>query len=189
MVPASGRSRPPIRCSSVDLPVPERPRIATTSPRWTWMPAPSSTRRAARPSPKDLTSPEAATTAGIEPTVDRSLKPGSGLDAPALVSSAQRCLLGCGLQVQRRAVDAVAQPACVLRAVVEHVAEVAAALLARHLGPDHEVRQVALGLDVLRERGLGEARPARTRVELGLAGEQLRPAAGAAVHAVLVAVP
>ena len=65
------------------------------------------------------------------------------------------------------AVDAVAQ-ACWLRAVVEDVAQVATAVRAGDLGPDHEQAAV----DVLRDRGIVrrrvEARPAAVRVELGL---------------------
>ena len=55
--PASARSSPPSRCSSVDLPEPERPSTATTSPAATSRSAPSRMRRAARPSPKLFTSP------------------------------------------------------------------------------------------------------------------------------------
>ena len=60
IVPASGRSSPPSRCSSVDLPEPERPRTATSSPASTCERAPSSTRRAARPSPYGLHEPACA---------------------------------------------------------------------------------------------------------------------------------
>src|SRR4051794_21698992 len=60
--PASGRSRPPRRCSSVDLPEPERPTTATSSPARASRSAPSSTRRAARPRPYVFTSPRALTT-------------------------------------------------------------------------------------------------------------------------------
>ena len=62
MLPASGRSRAPSRCRSVDFPEPERPTTATSSPARTSIAAPSSTRRAARPLPYVFTRPRAATT-------------------------------------------------------------------------------------------------------------------------------
>ena len=74
------------------------------------------------------------------------------------------------------------------RAVVEHVAEVAAAAGAHDLGADHEVRAVLAGLDGLAEHGVGEARPAGARVELRVGAEQLVAAAGAAVDAVALLV-
>ena len=60
--PASGRSSPPSRCRSVDLPLPERPSTATTSPASTSRATPSSTRRCARPRPTVLVIPRASRT-------------------------------------------------------------------------------------------------------------------------------
>src|SRR3954451_21097957 len=94
-----------------------------------------------------------------------------------------------GVQLQRRRVDAVAQAARVTRAVFEDVAEVAAAAPADDLRAGHPVRDVAPGLHRLGHRGLGERRPAGPRLELRVRREQLRAAAGAAVHAVVVTVP
>ena len=93
------------------------------------------------------------------------------------------------VELHRAGVHAVAQPAAVARAVLEHVPEVAAAALADDLGADHPVRDVALDLDGLGHLRLGEARPARARLELRVGVEQLRAAAGTAVDAVLVVVP
>src|SRR5579875_2196457 len=87
------------------------------------------------------------------------------------------------LQPQRARVDAVAQPRR-RRAVVEYVAEMAAATATAHLGPDHPVAGVAVQRDVLGDRRLVEARPAATRLELRLRAEQLRAAASAVVAAV-----
>src|SRR6185295_11695026 len=87
------------------------------------------------------------------------------------------------VEVQRAAVDAVAQ-ARLAGPIVEHVAEVAAAAGARHLGPDHAVRGVGRGLDRLSEHGVGEAGPTGARLELGVRVEQGVAAAGAAIHAV-----
>src|SRR5688500_14659826 len=86
------------------------------------------------------------------------------------------------LEVERGAVDAVAQAALVARTVLENVAQVPFAARADHFGADHAVRGVAMLLDraVL---GAGEARPARAAVELGVALEQRLPAPGADVFA------
>src|SRR4029079_9291139 len=92
-------------------------------------------------------------------------------------------------EVERAGVDAVAQPALVARTVVEHVAEVAAAVLADDLRAAHAVRVVLAHLDVLVQLGLGEARPAGAGLELGRRVEQLGAAARAAVDAVVMAVP
>src|SRR2546421_3838785 len=93
-----------------------------------------------------------------------------------------------GVELDRRAVDAVAQPGR-LRPVVEDVAQVPTAVRARDLGPDHEVRVVRRLLD---GRALGrgiKARPPAVGVELGLGLEQLRPAARAQVGARRLGVP
>ena len=60
-----------------------------------------------------------------------------------------------GVELERARVDAVAQPARVARAVVEHVAEVAAAVAAQHLGAAHAERVVRARLD---RGGHGSAR-------------------------------
>src|SRR6266550_2809399 len=87
-----------------------------------------------------------------------------------------------GVELDRGAVDAVAQ-AGRLRAVVEHVSQVPAAVRARHLGPGHEQRSVGRLLDRRVFRRLVEARPAAVRVELGVRLEKLGPAPRAQVHA------
>ena len=88
------------------------------------------------------------------------------------------------VEVQRAAVDAVALAAAVAGAVVEYVAEVAAAGGARRprCGPCRA--RCPCGLDRLAEHGVGEARPAGAGVELGVRAEELVAAAGAAVDAV-----
>src|SRR3546814_261892 len=68
--------------------------------------------------------------------------------------------------------DAVSQPATVLRAVGEHMAEVAVAVHRAHLGADHAKGVVAPLFDVLRHDRLGEARPAAAGLELVARGEQ-----------------
>src|SRR3954452_9779688 len=90
------------------------------------------------------------------------------------------------LQVQRAAIDAVAHPACVAGAVVEDVAQVAAAARADDLRADHAVRAVLAQLDRLGDSRLGEARPARAALELRVGAEQLGAAAGALEHAVVL---
>src|SRR5215472_12530629 len=81
------------------------------------------------------------------------------------------------LEPQRDAVHAVAQPGR-LRAVLEHVPEMAPAAAAMHLVAYHEVGGVARGGDRVLER-LPEARPAGVAVELGRGGEQRQVAARA----------
>src|SRR2546428_12336433 len=92
------------------------------------------------------------------------------------------------VELQSAGVDAVAV-ARGGRAVVEDVAEMAAASLAGHLGAVHAVAGVGVQLDVRPVGRLGEAGPAGPRVELGAGIEQLRPASGTPVDAVLVVVP
>src|SRR5207244_10440212 len=69
------------------------------------------------------------------------------------------------LELQRRRVYAVAQAGW-LGPVVEHVAKVPAAVAARHLGANHPVAPIELGLDRVLFCGRPEARPARARLEL-----------------------
>src|SRR5271154_6392418 len=52
---------------------------------------------------------------------------------------------------------------------------------AANLRANHAVTAVGAQLDVLRDRGLGEARPARARLELGVRAEEMVAAGGAAV--------
>ena len=92
------------------------------------------------------------------------------------------------IEVQRAGVDAVAQAGRV-RAVVEDVAEVAAAALADDLGAAHEEAVVGPGLDRVVVHRVEEARPAGAGVELGVGAEQLCAAAATAVDAVLLVVP
>src|SRR5947207_780743 len=75
MSPASGRSRPPSRCSSVDLQLPERPSTATTSSASTASATPSSTHRRARPAPTDFLIPRASRTATSSPYRDKASHP------------------------------------------------------------------------------------------------------------------
>src|SRR5205823_3709256 len=72
-------------------------------------------------------------------------------------------LAGVGVEVEGQGVDAVALPGG-RGAVVEDMAEVAAAALAQHLDAGHEVALVDTALDVRLVLGLPEARPARTGV-------------------------
>src|SRR5215218_7728012 len=90
------------------------------------------------------------------------------------------------LEVHGDAVDAVAQMRR-RRAVLEHMAEMAAAAAAMHLGADHAVAAVGRGLDRARDRVV-EARPAGTALELLLGCEQFLPAprAGERAGALLV---
>src|SRR4051794_39446718 len=86
-------------------------------------------------------------------------------------------------EVQSRAVDAVALAATVGRAVVEDMAEVAAAAGAGDLGADHPVGAVLMQLDGVGVGGMGEARPAAARVELVVGAEDLGVASRAAEDA------
>src|SRR6478735_12567300 len=87
------------------------------------------------------------------------------------------------LEVERGAVDAIAQPAPVVRTVGEHVAEVPLAARAGHLGADHAVRRVAELVDHAGLGPPGEARPARAAIVLVVALEQRLPAPGAGIFA------
>ncbi len=100
----------------------------------------------------------------------RGLAPALGLTTPRL-------------QLERGGVDAEALAAAVGRAVVEDVAEVAAAARADDLGADHAVGGVGPQLDGLGHGGLGEARPARARLETSSRRRTARAAAAAVVHA------
>ena len=87
------------------------------------------------------------------------------------------------VQIQCDRVDAVAL-AVGTGPVREDVAQVAPAARAGDLGPGHEERLVLVQLHGAGHRGLGEAGPAGTRVELGVRAEQLIAAGPAAVHPV-----
>src|SRR5438445_13185776 len=91
-------------------------------------------------------------------------------------------LLRLRVQLDRGAVDAVAQAGW-LGAVVKDVAQVPAAIRARDLGPDHEVRVVRRLLDGSSLRRGVEARPATVGIELRLRLEQLGPTTRAQVRA------
>src|SRR6516164_339274 len=88
------------------------------------------------------------------------------------------------MKVKRRPIHAIAQPGG-LRAIVENVAEMAAAAAAMHLGAGHEEAAVGLRLDRLLDRRR-KARPSRSAVELGIGGEQRLAATGAVVDALAV---
>src|SRR6478609_1078355 len=84
---------------------------------------------------------------------------------------------GAGREIHRDAVHAVAQ-AGRLRAVVEDVAEMAAATAAMHFGAHGAEREVRARRDGLVERR-PEARPAGMAVEFRARRKQVEPAAGA----------
>src|SRR6516225_3259248 len=88
------------------------------------------------------------------------------------------------MKVERRSIHAITQPGR-LRAVVENVAEVAAAAAAVHFGAGHEKAAVGLRLDRLLDRRR-KARPAGSAVELGVGGEQRLAATGTMVDAFAV---
>src|SRR5206468_4962482 len=69
-------------------------------------------------------------------------------------------------------IDAIAQPAAIARAVVEHMPEMAIAMLGAHLDAAHAVRIVVPLADVGRLDRLGEARPAAARFVLVRGGEE-----------------
>src|SRR4028118_2147689 len=89
-----------------------------------------------------------------------------------VLRTAVAALLRFLVQLQRRRVDAVAQPGRA-GAVVEHVAQVRAAAAAPDFGADGVVAGVDLRLPPLRGGGGVEAGPAAVCVELGLGAEQL----------------
>ena len=76
-----------------------------------------------------------------------------------------------GNEPQRRRVDAIAQPALILRPIREDMAQMAVAMLGPHLDADHAVADVAMFGHVVRD-GLGEGRPAAARIVLRVADEQ-----------------
>src|SRR5687768_6596892 len=92
------------------------------------------------------------------------------------------------LEVYRRRVDAEAL-AGRLGAVLEHVAEVRAAVVAAHLDAHHAVARVDDALDDLAVDRLEVAGPAAAGVELGARVEQRRAATHAAVAAFVPVVP
>src|SRR6476619_5831477 len=87
-----------------------------------------------------------------------------------------------GLEVEGAGIDAVPLPGRT-GAVREDVPEMAAAGGTGDLGANHPVARIVMRVDALERHRLDEARPTRARVELRVGPEQLRPAAGAAVHA------
>ena len=82
------------------------------------------------------------------------------------------------LELQRRGVDAVAEPRG-LGPVLEDVAEVAVAGGAPHLGARHEEAPVGLRVHRAGVDRLPEAGPPGARIELGARREEGRAAAGA----------
>src|SRR4029077_14783579 len=99
----------------------------------------------------------------------------------------RRLALG-GDELHGSRVHAVAQPRR-LRAVLEDVAEMAAAARADDLDPAHEPGVVDVLVDRLLVDGGPEARPARAGLELRVGAEELLAAAGAHVGALGVIVP
>src|SRR5580704_4687479 len=109
------------------------------------------------------------------------------LEIPGLVLTHHPGMTAMGLglfrlQLQRRRIDAVAQ-AGRAGAVIEDVAEMAAALRAQHFGPHHAVADVALLVDMALGGRRGKARPAAAGIELGVGFEQRLAAAGADIGA------
>src|SRR5256885_17266475 len=86
-----------------------------------------------------------------------------------------------GVELDRGAVDAVAQ-ARRLRAVVEHVPQVPAAVRARYLGPGHEQRTVGRLLDRSIIRRLVVTRAAAVYGVLCVRLEKIWTASRAPVH-------
>jgi hypothetical protein len=84
------------------------------------------------------------------------------------------------LEVERERIDAVAL-ASRGWTVIKDMAKVAATSPAGNFGPDHAMARVLADFHRGGDRGLIEARPARTRVELRLAVEKDGPTAGARV--------
>src|SRR5215467_51937 len=80
------------------------------------------------------------------------------------------CSAGLGSELQRHAVDAIAQM-CRRRSVIEDVSEMASAAAAVDLVTDHPVAAVCLVLDRARQR-IVEARPAGSAFELHLGNKQ-----------------
>jgi len=78
------------------------------------------------------------------------------------------------LEIQRRGIDAVAQPRR-LGAVIEHVPQMRAAARADDF--DSEELAPALLRHVLLRDGRGEAGPTGARIELGVRDEEIVPAA------------
>src|SRR5690606_8104689 len=93
------------------------------------------------------------------------------LEQRAVAPVALRLQLAHRDEAQARAVDAVAQPGR-RRTVLEHVAEVAVAVLATHLGARHVQLVVRAFDDVARLQRTREARPAAAAVVLVERGEQ-----------------
>src|SRR5271168_1376240 len=86
------------------------------------------------------------------------------------------------LELQRGRIDAVTQSGRP-RAVLEHMAEMAVATGAKHLGADHAVGHIALLVDVTFGCRLGEAWPAAAGIELGIGLKQRLTAAGTDIGA------
>jgi len=85
-------------------------------------------------------------------------------------------------EVQRNAVDAVAQPGG-LRAVGKNVALVAAAASTGHLNAAHTVAVVYVFVDVVFVDGLVETGPSGTGVELGVGGKKREATGGTGENA------
>lgn len=92
-----------------------------------------------------------------------------------------------GIQPQRYRVDAIPL-AGGSGAVVEHVAQVPAAMPARHFCSAHPVAAILAQLDVCHVHRFGEAGPAGSGVEFGAGAKKLAAAARAQVRSVLLGV-
>src|SRR5262245_57819173 len=128
----------------------------------------------------------AATRVSTEPRRRRALRGGWAGSAASVVAPLLR--VGPRLEVERRGVDAVAQPGRPW-AVGEEVAKVGAAVRAHDLGSRHAQREVALlGYAALLD-DVVERRPAGARIELRARVEQRLVAHHAAVGALGVVIP
>src|ERR1700733_13376369 len=71
-----------------------------------------------------------------------------------------------GDEAQRRRIDAIAQAACVARAVAKHVTQMAVPVACPHFGTGLSVADVGFLFYVFGFHWLGEARPAAVTIEL-----------------------
>ena len=92
------------------------------------------------------------------------------------------------LELQARPVDAVAH-AGGIGAVIEHMAQMASAIVADHFGTHHAQGAIAVGIHRAHVRWGEKAGPAGAAVEFRFTVEERLSAGCAAVHALLVVVP
>lgn len=90
------------------------------------------------------------------------------------------------LEFKADRVDAIALAALVFRAVIEDVAQMAAAVLAIHFGAMHAMRIIRARADIFRDCRISEGWPAALGIEFRIGREQGIAADLAVIHAVLV---